>query len=145
MDPHPVGDRVEQEVHFTAENIAAFARSAGDMNPLHHDVDMAAKSRFGGIIASGTHYTALMMGLVATHFTRRRSSVGLGFEFTFRRAVPAGSTMRMAWEVMRIEKQPLLGGDVLHLEGWMHDVAGGQLMVKATARLLMLADQAPGR
>jgi hypothetical protein len=70
--------------------------------------------------------------------------VGLGFEFTFRRAVPAGSTMRMAWEVMRIEKQPLLGGDVLYLEGWMHDVAGGQLMVKATARLLMLADQAPG-
>ncbi|MCW3476167.1 MaoC family dehydratase [Limobrevibacterium gyesilva] len=139
-DAHPVGEVVTREVTFDAADIADFARRAGDANPLHHDPAYAARSRFGGIIASGTHYTALMMGLVATHFTSRRPSVGLGFEFIFRRAVPAGSTMRMSWEVARIEPSARLGGDVLHLVGKMQDAATGRHMLEATARILLLAE-----
>ena len=37
---------------------SAFARAAGDLNPLHHDADFAATTRFGRMLASGPQTTA---------------------------------------------------------------------------------------
>ena len=138
MTHHPVGDIATEDILFDAAGIADFATRAGDHNPLHHDAAYAAQTRFGGIIASGTHYTARMMSLVATHFTRHRPSVGLDFQFTFRHAVHAGATTRITWEVVASETSTRPKGEILHLRGTLVDMATGRVMVESNARILLL-------
>jgi acyl dehydratase len=54
--------------------IMEFARRY-DPQAMHTDAESAAKSRFGGLIASGWHTAALTMRLVATHFLSPVSSL----------------------------------------------------------------------
>ncbi|MDH7804547.1 MULTISPECIES: MaoC family dehydratase [unclassified Rhizobium] len=128
------GETFEKTFLFDEDSIRNFAIAAGDTNPLHHDNAVAAGSRFGGIIASGTHSTALMMGVVADQMTRTREGVGLEFSFQFRRAVPAGATMKVVWTVTRVEPNAKLGGDVIHVtgtlfrEGIVHVLAAGTIL-----------------
>lgn len=112
-----VGQRFHKAFHFDEEGIRAFAAAAGDTNPLHHDREAAERSRYGGIIASGTHYTALMMGLVADYFAREGEAVGLEFSFQFKKAVPAGSTMLAEWTIIELDRNDKLGGYIVHLSG----------------------------
>jgi acyl dehydratase len=133
-----VGHHFFRTVTFDEASIRAFATAAGDENPLHHDAAHAAASRFGGIIASGTHHGALMMGLVATELTRLGAGVGLEFSLSFRKPVPVGSTMRLEWEVTATEQAPRLGGTIAHLAGKMTDVATGAVVLSTTGKCLML-------
>ncbi len=111
------GARFERRVVFDADSIRAFALVCGDANPLHHDDATAAAGRFGTLIASGPHVTALMMGLDATYFTRAHEALGLGFEFRFVRAVRAGVTLTLEWTVASVEAKDSLGGDIVTVEG----------------------------
>ena len=79
-----------------AESIRAFAASVNDSNPLHHDEAVAARSRFGGLIASGTHSASLLMALTAAHFSRQAQPLGLEFKLHFHKAVHAGDTLQLA-------------------------------------------------
>ncbi|CAJ4351647.1 acyl dehydratase MaoC [Burkholderia pseudomallei] len=88
--------------------VRRFAALAGGMNPLHHDEALAETARFGGRIVSGTHYSARMMGMVATFapfLGERRAALGLGLglglEFGFRKALAAGDTVTMTWRSLR--------------------------------------------
>ena len=56
-------------------DIVAFARQF-DPQPFHIDADAAARSIFGGLIASGWHTTALMMRMMVDHFISPDSSMG---------------------------------------------------------------------
>ena len=112
-----VGDAFDRTVTLREADIAAFAASCGDGNPLHHDAGHAERSRFGGIIASGPHYMSLFMGLAATHFSQCGGALGLEFRFEFRRAVRAGETLTMRWEITRLERKDSLAGDLAELAG----------------------------
>lgn len=57
------------------EELLAFARRF-DPQPFHIDAQAAARSPYGGIIASGWHTGSLMMRLLATHFLSPVSSLG---------------------------------------------------------------------
>ena len=46
-----VGERFSAEMTLGKAEIAHFARTCGDSNPLHFDEAAAQKSRFGAIIA----------------------------------------------------------------------------------------------
>jgi acyl dehydratase len=111
------GERFRRRVTFDAESIRTFAEVSGDRNPLHHDEDAAAAGRFGTLIASGPHVTALMMGLDATYLSREHEALGLGFEFRFVRAVPAGITLTLEWTVASVEPKASLEGDVVTVDG----------------------------
>ncbi|WDR88458.1 MaoC family dehydratase [Burkholderia ambifaria] len=87
---YKVGESTSQLVTFDVDSVRQFATLAGDMSPLHHDEAFAKTTRFGGLIVSGTHYSAMMMGMVATFLTERRAGLGLEFEFQFRKAVAVG-------------------------------------------------------
>jgi acyl dehydratase len=63
---------------FTEENIIAFAKKY-DPQPFHIDRDAAARSPYGGIIASGWHTAAIWMKLMIAH---RRALVEAGAEAT---------------------------------------------------------------
>ncbi len=49
-----VGEIFERIVTFDEQGARTFATLVGDFNPLHHDDEFARKSRFGGLIISGT-------------------------------------------------------------------------------------------
>jgi acyl dehydratase len=118
-----IGDRITAEKRLDKATISEFARLCGDNNPLHHDEAYARASRFGGIIACGPHLSSLLMGMVATHFSRDIASVGLEFGFRFRKAVPADEHLNLSWEVIAIEQKPSLGGELVSLEGKIADGA----------------------
>jgi len=61
--------RVEQD------DIIDFARRF-DPQPMHLDPDAAAKSSFGGLIASGWHTACLMMRLFVEHYLSSVASLG---------------------------------------------------------------------
>jgi acyl dehydratase len=119
-----IGEVFSKRHVFTAEDISDFARRAGDLNPLHHDAEKAAKSRFGGLIASGPQTSALLMALAAAHLSREHDTVGLDFSFRFRRAVPAGLDGLLSWEITSVEPHPKLGGDLVVFRGEITDDAG---------------------
>ena len=131
-----VGDGFERSVVLDADGVAAFAAASGDPNPLHHDADAAARSRFGGLISSGPQTSSLMMGLCAAWFTARGESVGLEFSFRFRRAVPVGDTLHIRWTVTAITPKPALGGDIVTLSGRALR-SDGEVALEATGSALL--------
>ena len=66
-------------------------------NPVHHDSEVAAKSRFGRLIASGPHTTAHLLALTASHFSKHGAMLGLEFRVLVRRPfTPTRPSRRMA-------------------------------------------------
>ncbi len=108
-----VGARDEIGAHtFTAEEIKRFAE-AFDPQPFHLDEEAAARSHFGGLLASGWHTQAVWMKLNVRHWQRQRSvreAAGLpiarvgpspGFdELKWLRPVYAGDTITFVNEVV---------------------------------------------
>jgi acyl dehydratase len=50
---------------ITSRDIDLFTEISGDRNPLHFDHDLAARSRFGGIVVQGGVTSGLLNALVA--------------------------------------------------------------------------------
>ncbi len=67
---YPVGSR-----SVTEAEIVAFATQF-DPQPFHVDKDAAAKSIFGGIIASGWHTCSMIMRVMVDGFLHESSSMG---------------------------------------------------------------------
>ncbi len=131
-----VGDHQELEVSLTAEEVVRCASLLGDRNPLHHDEEVARRSRFGGLIASGAHLGGLLGGLCATFTTAHWPGVGLETSFTFRRAARAGTTIVLRWEVAAVERSEKLGGDLVTLRGSIRDRTSGELLVEARGKMV---------
>jgi 3-hydroxybutyryl-CoA dehydratase len=131
--PH---DRFSSEITMTPTGVAEFARGIGDLNPIHHDPEYAAGTRFKRPIASGTQTTALLMALTATHFSQRAAMLGLEFWFRFRREVFADETIRLEWLVVSVKPHPRLGGEVVDLRGRILNQAG-ETVVGAKGRVLV--------
>ena len=110
-------ERFSSEVTLTPAMVAAYAHAAGDTNPVHHDPGFAAGSRYGRLIASGTQTTALLLGLTASHFSKKGSMVGLEFWVRFRRPVFADETVRLEWLVVKVTANEKLQGEVVELRG----------------------------
>jgi 3-hydroxybutyryl-CoA dehydratase len=129
-------ERFSTEVTLTPSDVAAFARAAGDPNPVHHDPAFAASTRYGRLIASGSQTSALLMGLTASHFSARGAMVGLEFWFRFRRPVLADETVRVEWLVVKVTPHARLRGDVVDLRGRIRG-QDGQTAVGAKGRVLV--------
>lgn len=112
-----VGQRFSRDVTFDEKSIREFARLAGDENPLHYNAELASRTRFGGLIASGTHSAAIMMGAVSAFSARFGPALGLEFSVKLRRPVRAGECLHIEWEVSAIEEKPKLGGSIVSFTG----------------------------
>jgi acyl dehydratase len=130
------GERFSTEVTLTPEMVAGFARDVGDDNPVHHDPEFAAGTRFRRLIASGTHTTALLLALTAKHFSKRGAMLGLEFWQRFRKPVYADETIRLEWLVVRVTPNAALRGDVVELRGRIQG-ADGRTAVGAKGRVLV--------
>jgi 3-hydroxybutyryl-CoA dehydratase len=131
--PH---ERFAKSVKLTPSEVSAFARAAGDHNPLHHDADFASRTRYKRPLASGPQTTSHLMALTATHFSQRGAMVGLDFSFRFRKPIYADETIRLEWLVVSVKPAPHLNGDVVELRGRIQNEAG-ETAVGATGRVLV--------
>src|ERR1700689_549469 len=86
-------ERFSREITLSPELVGDYAHSVGDTNPVHHDEDFASATRYGRRIASGTHTTALLLALTASHYSRHGAMVGLEFWVRFKKAIFADETI----------------------------------------------------
>lgn len=130
------GERFSEVIRMTPEDVVAFAKAAHDFNPLHHDVELAARSRYRKLIASGTQMAARLMALSATHYSQEYDTVGLDFSIRFHKAIYADETVTLEWEVTRVTQTSAQTGDVVEMKGRVVNEKG-ELAVAATGRLLV--------
>lgn len=130
------GERFSAAVTLTPESVASFARDVGDDNPVHRDPEHAATTRFGRLIASGPHTTALLLALTAKHFSKRGAMLGLEFWQRFKRPVFADETIKLEWLVIRVTPSASLKGDIVELRGRIKG-ADGRTAVGAKGRVVV--------
>lgn len=116
--PIAPGYRFSRTHAFDEEQVRRFALAVGDDNPLHHDAEFARGTRFGGLIASGTHTTSLLMGLTASHFAKKGNVLGINFSVDLLRPVRASETVLIEWNVLSIAARPR-GGSIIEMQGWV--------------------------
>jgi acyl dehydratase len=131
--PH---ERFSSTITLSPSAVSTFARSVGDLNPLHHDPDHAAQTRYGRPIASGRQTTAQLVALTATHFSAAGAMVGLEFWFRFKKPIFADETISLEWLVVAVKENARLGGEVVELRGRIRNSAG-ETAVGAKGRVLV--------
>jgi acyl dehydratase len=129
-------ERFSSEVTLTPALVAEYAHAVGDTNPIHYDPEAAASSRYGRLIASGTHTTALLLGLTASHFSKKGSMVGLEFWVRFRRPVFADEKIKLEWLVIKVTPNAKLNGDIVELRGRIKG-ENGETALGAKGRVLV--------
>ena len=60
-----VGSVARRNRVVTGRDIELFTEISGDRNPLHYDAELAARSRFGGLVVQGGVTSALLNAVVA--------------------------------------------------------------------------------
>jgi acyl dehydratase len=83
----------------TAEDIERFTAMTGDRNPLHYDAELAAATRFGGIVVQGGVTTGLLNAVVAEDLPGP-GSVFLHTDWSYRAPVRPGDTITATVEVL---------------------------------------------
>ncbi|MDE1181544.1 MaoC family dehydratase [Paraburkholderia sp.] len=132
-----IGENFGATLALTSESIKTFASFVKDDNPLHHDDDYAAQSRFGGLIASGTQPTAHFMALLASHFSQFAQPLGLEFDMKLKKAAHSGDTLTMTWHIREAYWKPSLNGDLVQLDGSIMNQRG-QTVVLGSATVLVM-------
>jgi 3-hydroxybutyryl-CoA dehydratase len=129
-------ERFSSEVTLSPETVVSFAKAAGDDNPIHHDPEFAASTRFGRPTAGGPHTTALLLALTAAHFSKKGAMLGLEFWVRFRRPVYADETIRLEWMVIKVTPNEKLRGEIVELRGRIQG-QDGRTALGAKGRVLV--------
>jgi acyl dehydratase len=96
-----VGQTATRTRQVTQRDIELFTEMTGDRNPLHYDEDLAAASRFGGLIVQGGVTTGLLNALVAQDLPGP-GSVFLHVDWSFRAPVRPGDEITAEAEVLEV-------------------------------------------
>src|SRR6188768_2319575 len=94
-----VGDSARRTRVVSARDIELFTELSGDRNPLHYDEEVAAASRFGGIIVQGGVTTGLLNAVVAEDLPGP-GSVFLHVDWRFVQPVRPGDAITAEVEVL---------------------------------------------
>ena len=93
-----VGDSASRRRLVGARDIELFTELTGDRNPVHYDTDLAAASRFGGIVVQGGVTSGLLNALVVEELPGP-GSVFLNVNWNFRAPVRPGDMLTARAEV----------------------------------------------
>src|ERR1700754_4984288 len=129
-------ERFSSVVALSPASVVEFANAVGDNNPIHHDAQFAATTRFGRPTASGPHTSALLLSLTASHFSKTGAMLGLEFWVRFRRPIYADETIRLEWMVIKVTPNAKLKGDVVELRGRIKG-QDGKTALGAKGRVLL--------
>ena len=95
------GQTARRTRQVLARDIALFTEMTGDRNPLHYDEELAAASRFGGIIVQGGVTSGLLNALVAEDLPGP-GSVFLHVDWSFKAPVRPGDEITAEAEVLEV-------------------------------------------
>jgi acyl dehydratase len=96
-----VGDVARRTRKVRPDDIELFAAMTGDRNPVHFDAELAAQSRFGGIVVQGGVTTGLLNALVAQDLPGP-GSVFLRTDWNYRAPVRPGDVLTAEATVLAI-------------------------------------------
>ena len=94
-----VGATARRTRRISERDIELFTELTGDRNPLHYDEDMAARSRFGGLIVQGGVTSGLLNAVVAEDLPGP-GSVFLHVDWNFKAPVRPGDEITAEVEVL---------------------------------------------
>ena len=107
-----VGQTAARSRLVTRRDIELFTEISGDRNPLHYDDDIAARSRFGGIVVQGGVSTAVLNAVVAEDLPGP-GSVFLQLDLRFLAPVRPGDVITGTVEVTAVrDDKPITRLDV---------------------------------
>ena len=98
-----VGQKASRSREVRARDIELFTEMTGDRNPLHYDEQLAAASRFGGIIVQGGVTSGLLNALVAEDLPGP-GSVFLHIDWNFRAPVKPGDVITADGEITEVKE-----------------------------------------
>ena len=98
-----VGDSASRSRTVRARDIELFTEITGDRNPVHYDEELAARSRFGGIVVQGGVTSGLLNAVVAEELPGP-GSVFLNVNWNFRVAVRPGDVLTARVEVTGVRE-----------------------------------------
>lgn len=102
--PSEPGDPLETIVRtITQAQVEAYAKAAGDYNPIHLDPEFAAKTPFGRRIAHGMLTLAIVSEMLTSAYPERWAAGGR-LKVRFRGPVFPGETLRTTGEVTRVNE-----------------------------------------
>ena len=134
ISTHP-HERFSAVVSLEPSATSAFAHAVGDSNPLHHDAEYAAASRFGRLLASGPQTTShLLARLVAFFQPRRDARTGILGQVSA--AGLCRRTITLEWLVVSVKKNSSLDGEIINLRGRIRK-ENGETAVGAKGRVLV--------
>ena len=94
-----IGTTARRTRIVTERDIELFTELTGDRNPLHYDEELAAASRFGGIIVQGGVTSGLLNAVVAQDLPGP-GSVFLHVDWSFKAPVRPGDEITAEVEVL---------------------------------------------
>ena len=84
-----VGQSIERRRRTSMRDVEMFSQMTGDMNPLHYNEELAARSPFQGLIVQGGVTSGLLNAIVAEDLPGP-GTVFLSVEWRFLKAVAVG-------------------------------------------------------
>jgi len=107
MTTPQVGDRARRTRDVRRRDIELFSAISGDFNPIHYDEEVAARSRFGGLVVQGGVTSALLNAVVAEQLPGP-GSVFLEVAWKFLAPVRPGDEITAEVEVLEMrEDKPM--------------------------------------
>lgn len=131
-----MGECFGGEFRLSRQEILEFARLVGDLNPIHHDAEVAQGTGFGQIIASGTQPASIFMALTATYFSRNYAALGLEFSIKFQKPVFPDVLYQMEWVVTETVFKEKLSGVMVCLSGTVTNPEGA-IVLSGTGAVLL--------
>jgi len=125
------------ELFLSEAEIIEGAKLVGDKNPIHHDTNHT-NSKFDGILASGSHISAVFSALIPTHFSQYGNVVGLNMSFQFKLPIYPNRKYTMEWKVCEKEVNGKLNGTIYYLTG---AIVGSKDEVALTGTACILAHE----
>lgn len=98
-----VGEVARRTREVTARDIELFTELTGDRNPVHYDTELAARSRFGGIVVQGGVTSGLLNALVAEQLPGP-GSVFLHVDWNFKAPVRPGDVITAEVRVLEVRE-----------------------------------------
>jgi len=100
-----VGQTARRSRLVSAADIERFTEISGDRNPIHYDAELAAATRFGGIVVQGGVISAILNAVVAEELPGP-GTVFLQVSWSFKAPVRPGDTITGEVELtsVRIDK-----------------------------------------
>jgi acyl dehydratase len=97
------GDSARRSRTVRTADIELFTAMTGDRNPIHDDPDLAARSRFGGVVVQGGVTTGLLNAVVAEDLPGP-GSVFLHVDWRFLAPVRPGDVLTAEVRVLQVRE-----------------------------------------